>query len=72
MSGLSFERMKPRRQHVSALGGRRFGVHCQPRNEVHEAMSRKNRDARAERVVKAVRVRSFVLGGALFCRDFRG
>jgi hypothetical protein len=26
MSGLSFEGMKPRRQHVSALGGRRFGV----------------------------------------------
>jgi hypothetical protein len=26
MSGLSFAGMKPRRQHVSALGGRRFGV----------------------------------------------
>ncbi len=34
MSGLSFEGMKPRRQHVSALGGRRFGVH--PAFSVHE------------------------------------
>jgi hypothetical protein len=45
--------MYPRRQLVSALGGRRFGGHCQHRNEVHEAMSRKNRNALADRVVKA-------------------
>jgi hypothetical protein len=35
------------------LGGCRFGWHRQHYNEVHEAMSRKNRNGLADRVVKA-------------------
>jgi len=44
--------MKPRRQRVSALGGRRFGVPCTA-TRFFAAMNPKNRNALAERVVKA-------------------